>query len=266
MAIRIGRDVAFQSRLQDSSAPAQVELVLFHDVLCSWCYLADARLEVLREEYGPSVRWSFKPYALRPENQLPDKKQRSLLARHFRRISKEREGRGVKADLWTGQDPPSSSLPPLVALEAALAQGPEMQRALLKAMRRKAFAEGINIARRDVQVELAAQVGLDVSRFLERLEDPRLEASVNDSVEEAEELGIKGVPALVIGGEWLMQGCRDLSEYRHVIDKYLRERVAAGPVRMIHQVRRLTDHESAHEPDRGGHRRSRRSSRRGPEL
>src|SRR5262249_24019569 len=153
MAIRIGRDLAVQSHLQDGNAPAQVELLLFHDVLCSWCYLADAGLEVLREEYGPSVRWSFKPYALRPENQLPDKKQRSLLARHFRRISKEREGKGVKADLWTGEDPPSSSLPPLVALEAALPQGSEKQHQLLLRMRRAAFMDGINVARRDVQLE-----------------------------------------------------------------------------------------------------------------
>ena len=214
--------------------PAAVELVLYHDVLCSWCFVADARLDYLRDEYGPMVRWNLRPYPLRPDHQLPDKKQRAIHARHFRRLARESEGKGVKADLWTGQDPPSSSLPPLVALEAALAQGPELQRALLKAMRRKAFAEGINIARRDVQLELAAQVGLDVSRFIERLEDTRLENAVNDSVEEAEDLGIRGVPALVIGGEWLMQGCRDLSEYRQVIDKYLRERVADAQVRLMH--------------------------------
>jgi predicted DsbA family dithiol-disulfide isomerase len=125
-------------------------------------------------------------------------------------------------------------LPPLVALEAALPQGPQLQRALLEAMRHKAFIEGINVARRDVQVELAAQVGLDVGRFLERLDDPRLPGQVNDAVDEAEALGIKGVPALVIGGEWLMQGCRDLSEYRQVIDKYLRERVEGAQVRVVH--------------------------------
>ena len=214
--------------------PAAVELVLYHDVLCSWCYVADARLDYLRDEYGPTVRWRLRPYPLRPENQLPDKKQRAVLARHFRRVAREEEGKGVKADLWTGQDPPSSSLPPLVALEAALPQGPEMQRALLKAMRRKAFVEGINVARRDVQVELAAQVGIDVGRFLEQLDDPRLQQDVTDAVDEAEAIGIKGVPALVIGGEWLMQGCRDLSEYRQVIDKYLRERVAAAQVRVMH--------------------------------
>src|SRR5438067_5765302 len=214
--------------------PAAIELVLYHDVLCSWCFVADARLDYLRDEYGPMVRWNLRPYPLRPDHQLPDKKQRAIHARHFRRLAREAEGKGVKADLWTGQDPPSSSLPPLVALEAALPQGPELQRAYLKAMRRKAFIEGINVARRDVQLELAAQVGLDVPELIERMDEPRLEQEVNDAAEEAEGLGIKGVPALVIGGEWLMQGCRELSEYRQVIDKYLRERVAPAQVRMMH--------------------------------
>src|SRR5207302_2786100 len=162
MAIRAAQGAVFQ-RLHSphSDDPIGVELVLYHDVLCSWCYVADARLDYLRDEYGPTVRWQMRPYPLRPDNQLPDKKQRAVLARHFRRVAREEEGKGVKADLWTGQDPPASSLPPLVALEAALSQGPEMQRALLKAMRRKAFVEGLNVARRDVQVELAAQVGVD---------------------------------------------------------------------------------------------------------
>jgi predicted DsbA family dithiol-disulfide isomerase len=213
---------------------AAVELILYHDVLCTWCYVADARLAHLRDEYGPLASFRLRPYPLRPDHQLPDKKQRAVLARHFRRLAREPEGRGVKAELWTGEDPPSSSLPPLVALEAALPQGPVLQRALLEAMRRKAFVEGINVARCDVLLELAGQVGLDVGQFAQQLDEPRLPQEVNDSVEEAEALGIKGVPALVIGGEWLMQGCRDLSEYREVIEKFLRERVAQAPVRTVH--------------------------------
>jgi predicted DsbA family dithiol-disulfide isomerase len=232
MAIRAARDFSIRNRTEGDTEP--VELVLFHDVLCSWCYVADARLDVLRDEYGNGVRWSFRPYPLRPDDQIPDKKERSLLARHFRRIAKEREGKGVKADLWTGEDPPSSSLPPLVALEAALPQGYERQHALLLKMRRAAFLDGINIARRDVQLELAARAGLDVPRFVERLDDPETEQSVIEAGDEAETLGIKGVPALVIGGEWLMQGCRELTEYRHVIDKYLRERASPAHLRIIH--------------------------------
>ena len=235
MAIRTAQSAIQHRESSDAvDEPASMELVLYHDVLCSWCYVADARLDYLRDEYGPSVRWRLRPYPLRPDNQLPDKKQLSVLARNFRRVAREREGKGIKADLWTGADPPASSLPPLVALEAALPQGPVLQRQLLLAMRRAAFIDGFNVARRDVQLELAARAGLDVARFIERLDDARLPQLVNDAVDEAEGLGIKGVPALVIGGEWLMQGCRDLGEYRQVIDKYLRERVASPQVRMMH--------------------------------
>ncbi|MFL5438198.1 MAG: DsbA family protein [Myxococcales bacterium] len=232
MAIRAAKDAAL--RFYPREEPAPVEVVLFHDVLCSWCYVADARLESLRDEYGDALNWSLRPYPLRPESQLPGKKERQILARHYRRIAKESEGKGVKPDLWIGEDPPVSSLPPLVALEAAHRQGPAAQRELLRAMRRAAFVEGINVARRDVLVELASRAGVDLHEFVEALDDGSLAESVTESAEEAESLGIHGVPALVIGGEWLMQGCRDASEYRHVIDKYLRERRSGPPVRTIH--------------------------------
>ena len=214
--------------------PEAVEIVIHHDVLCAWCYLADARLTFLRDEYGSAIRWRYKGYPLHPDNQLPGRQQRAVLARNVRRVAKEREGRGIVADLWTGRDPPTSSLPALVALEAALPEGIEVQRELLRALRQAAFLRGINVARRDVILELAATAGLHLPRFLERFDDPRTAVEVNDGVEDAEGLGIRGVPALVIGGEWLMQGCRDLAEYRHVIDKYLNERGSAPQLRMIH--------------------------------
>ena len=220
--------------LRPTEDPPALEVVLWHDVLCSWCYVADARLDFLRDEYGGMVRWRLKPYPLRPDNQLPDKKERNALARSVRKVAREAEGKGIKPDLWTGEDPPHSSLPPLLALEAALSQGPQLQRELLAAMRVAAFQRGINVARRDVQLELAAKVGLDLPRFIQALDDPRIEEEIEGASEEADSVGIKGVPALVIGGEWLMQGCRELTEYRQVIEKYLRERVASAPVRHMH--------------------------------
>lgn len=223
---------ALVSRVHED--PDAVEVVLHHDVLCAWCYLADARLAFLRDEYGSSVRWRYRGYALRPDQELPGRKERAVLARHFRRVAKEREGRGIVPDLWTGSDPPTSSLPALIALEAALSEGPLAQRGLLKALREAAFLRGINVSRRDVIVEMAAQAGLDLQRFIARFDDPRTAAQVSAGACEAEELGVRGVPALVIGGEWLMQGCRDLSEYRQVIDKYLNERTNAPQLRSIH--------------------------------
>ncbi|GAC1338144.1 MAG: hypothetical protein NVS2B9_02730 [Myxococcales bacterium] len=214
--------------------PDAVEVVLYHDVLCAWSYVVDARLAHLRDEYGTAIRWRYRAYPLRPDEELPGRKERAVLARHFRRVAKEPEGAGVVPDLWTGRDPPTSSLPPLIALEAALPEGIEAQRQLLRALKEAAFLRGINVARRDVILELAANAGLDVPRFVSRLDDPRSAAEVESAIDEAEAIGIKGCPALVIGDEWMMQGCRDLSEYRHVIDKYLTERATVPRLRMIH--------------------------------
>ena len=231
MAIRPAQGALILRPIED---PPALEVVLWHDVLCAWCYVADARLDFLRDEYAGMVRFRLKPYPLRPDNQLPDKKERNALARSVRKVAREPEGKGIKPDLWTGQDPPHSSLPPLIALEAALSQGPQLQRELLAAMRVAAFLRGINVARRDVQLELAAKVGLDLPRFIQALDDPRTEEAIEDASAVADSVEIKGVPALVIGGEWLMQGCRELSEYRQVVEKYLRERVASVPVRHMH--------------------------------
>ena len=225
---------ALKTREPEPEDVQTVDLVLYHDVLCSWCYVADQRLDQLRAEYRGDVRWALKAFPLRPDEGVPDKKQRQLLARHFRRVAKEAEGKGVRTELWTGNDPPVSSMPPLIALEAALLQGEDKQRALLASMRKAAFVDGINVARRDVLLELASRSGLDVQRFLVGLDDPCATRQVEESTEEGESHGIRGVPALVIGGEWLMQGARDVSEYRQVIDKYLSERVTGTRLRVLH--------------------------------
>jgi predicted DsbA family dithiol-disulfide isomerase len=233
MAFRLAQSSAAVRRtiLPDESA---VEVTLYHDVFCAWSYIADQRLQALQDEYGAEVRFSWRPFPLRPEAIAADKRERGLFARHFRRAAREPEGKGVVPDLWTGNDPPSSSLPPLIALEAARRESPEKQRELLLSMRRAVFLRGVNVARLDVQLELAESVGLDTASLLLRLEHPSASLAVAESVREAEAMGIHGVPALVIGDEWLMQGCREVSEYREVINKYLREKSGGAPLHVVH--------------------------------
>lgn len=237
MAFRPARDSAEAIRSRRALGPLpdplSIEVVLFHDVLCAWSYLADARLDVLRAQLGEQVRWSYRGYPLRPDEQALDKKERQLLARQFRRVAKEPEGKGVVADLWTGNDAPVSSLAPLVALEAARLQGEGQHDALLEALRRAAFLRGMNVTRRDVLLELASALGLDETRFLRDLDDPRSFDRLQEGVDDAESMGIRGVPAVMIGDEWLMQGCRQVEEYRGVIEKYLAERTPAA-MRVLH--------------------------------
>jgi predicted DsbA family dithiol-disulfide isomerase len=211
-----------------------IELVLYHDVLCSWCYLADARLSVLREEYGAAVRFTYRAFPLRPAEVAPTRRELKLLARHYRRVGREPEGQGLVPDLWMGRDPPASTLPPLIALEAARLQGEPRRDALLRALREGAFRRGLNISRRDILIEIASRVGLRMDRFLAGLSAPATEQAVRAEHVEALGHGVRGVPALIVGGDWLISGARDLAEYRVLIERYRTHQGASVPDRLLH--------------------------------
>ncbi len=213
---------------------SRLEVVLYHDALCSWCYLADARLAVLREEYGDALDFSYRAFPIRPQDALPTAREARLLARHWRRVAKEPEGAGIVPDLWSSNDPPRSTLPPLIALEAARVQGASRRDALLGALREAAFKRGINVARRDVLIELGERVGLEMGRFLAALGAPATEEAVRSEHQEARSRGVRGVPALVLGGEWLVSGARPLSEYRELLATYLTRRHGSVSERLLH--------------------------------
>ena len=100
-----------------------------HDVFCAWSYIADQRLEALRDEYGSEVKWSWQPFPLRPEAIAPDKKQRGLFARHFRRAARQsRRRRRRRRSAGPATIRPQARCRRLVALEAARRESPLLQR------------------------------------------------------------------------------------------------------------------------------------------
>lgn len=211
-----------------------IAVVLYHDVLCAWCLLADHRLAVLREEYGNGLRFSYRAFPIRPVEVAPNSRETRVFARHYRRVAQEAEGEGIVPDLWLGGDPPTSTLAPLMALEAARLQGMRRRDDFLLALRDAAFRRGINVTRRDVLVEIASRVGLKPDRFVAALGARATEEAVRTEHAEAVARGVRGVPALVIGGDWLVAGARNLSEYREIFSRYLSQRGGAISERLLH--------------------------------
>lgn len=213
---------------------AQLEVVLYHDVLCSWCYLADQRLAVLRGELGELIDFSYRAYPIRPEAEAVTPRDARILARHYKRVARESGGEGILPDLWLSRDPPASTLPPLVALEAARLQGSVRRDALLLSLRDAAFRRGINVARRDVLIELAQKVGLDVDRFLTALDASATEQAVRAEHNEGHGRGVRGVPTLVLNGEAMITGARTLDEYRKLVRRFWGKGAPPAPERLLH--------------------------------
>lgn len=212
-----------------------IELVLHHDVLCPWSALADARLRLLVDEFDGALRLERSPFATRADDRMPSVREAAAQMRAIRKVAREPEGKDFKVDLWRTGDPPRSSLPPLVALEAAkIIGGDPAQERLLGAMRRAAFRDGVNIAREDVLIELAERCGLETARFTTALSSQGTRRLVTSQHERAEFRGVISVPSVVIGGEWIVSGARSIDEYRDAIRRFGEQHALPVPDRVVH--------------------------------
>jgi putative protein-disulfide isomerase len=213
--------------------PEPLRLQLFHDALCAWCAVAVDRVFALERDFGGLLTVSLRPFPLRPEEQLLPRPEAAKVARQLRRASREPEGEGMVADLWRGDDRPLSSVPPLVALEAAQLQGRDAQRALLARIHEAGLKRGINVARRDVLVELAFTAGLDMRRFVAAFESPATARAVELSHREAVARGVRVIPAIALG-DWLLTGARSLAEYRELVRGWVGRHDSASAARVLH--------------------------------
>ncbi len=199
-------------------AAKQLEILVYQDVLCVWCYVADLRLETLQRELGDVVRFRRRPYPLRPGESLPTGREIHAAVQDLEAARAEREQLPLCPELWTSGDPPRGSLDALAALEAARLQGEEVRARLARSMQRLALEQGVNVTRTDVVFELASRAGLQMNRFAAAFGSPQTRRLILEEHRDAAERGVRRVPTLVIGGRWMISGLRDLPEYRdHIL-------------------------------------------------
>ncbi|PTL84620.1 DsbA family protein [Vitiosangium sp. GDMCC 1.1324] len=196
-----------------------LQITVYQDVLCAWCYLADLRLESLKQELGDAIRWRVRPYPLRLQDKRPTEKELRGLTEEVRRAQQEPEpvAKLLTTELWQGGDAPRSSIPALAALEAARLQGPTARAYLARAMQRAALEQGVNVTRTDVIFELASRVGLDMGPFSAAYHSEDTRKLILDEHQVAASRGVRGVPTLVIAGRWMVCGLREVAEYRQHI-------------------------------------------------
>lgn len=210
-------------------------LVLYQDPLSPWCLVAEQRITAAADSFPGAFRsLRLEPFPTRVTPRALSKGERCVLARAARRAAREPELSGAIPNLWLSPDPPLSSLPVLAALCAARLQGASRELALRAAIHEAAHFRGLNVARHDVLLELAGVVGLDVARFAAALTAPATELRVQDSLQAALERGVREVPALVIGDEWLVVGARRTEVYRSILRRYVSARVGMDAMRTVH--------------------------------
>ena len=177
-----------------------VTLVAWSDYLCPWCYNGSVRLAAVRAELPGEVEVEYRSFLLRPR---PDGKRdlekfRAYTQSWSRPASESPSG---EFRAWEGDaGPPSHSIPAHLVAKAAATLGPDAFWNVHERLLHAYFAENRDISDDATLEALWKEAGLAPEAF-ERREDPLLLEQVISEHNAAIEVGVNGVPAVMIAGQ-----------------------------------------------------------------
>ena len=202
-----------------------IQLEIFADYLCPWCYLGNAVAEKLRTRFLLQLKRSpFPLHASTPREGL-------LLSDLLRGVDLD----GVHKRLYALMDELglehgkrdrtyNSRLAQELGLWADTQTGGDALHGLLY---RSYFVHNRNLAEPDVLLQAVAEAGLDRDAARKVLEQRSFRAALDDAWERARRFQITGVPTFVAGG-YQFSGYQPLEEMERFI-RFVQEKSAGTP-------------------------------------
>ncbi|MEV5711135.1 DsbA family oxidoreductase [Actinoallomurus sp. NPDC052274] len=184
---------------------------IFSDVVCPWCYLGRARFAAAARDFGGEVNVTWRPYQLDPGASGGGLMTDSL-AEKFGGADRVAEAHARMRELMAAEDLPYA---PEKALSAntrdahrviALAAEAGVQDAVVGRLFRAHHAEGRDLNDHGTLAELAAEAGL--AGVAERLAAGEGDAAVTAQLEVARTIGVTGVPFFVFEDAWAVSGAQ----------------------------------------------------------
>jgi predicted DsbA family dithiol-disulfide isomerase len=200
-----------------------VQVEIWSDVACPWCYVGKRRFERAVEETGIHVDVVYRSFELDPN--VPPGAGPPLteyLARKFGDLSRVQAAHarlttaGTELDIdfrWSQMHRANTFDAHRLLAWALHTSGAATQRALKGALLRAYFTDGREVADHDVLADLAAEVGLDRSAAAACLATDEEADFVRGERDEAYRNGIDAVPTFIVEGQWMLQGAHETEKW-----------------------------------------------------
>ena len=199
-----------------------LDIRVYFDYVCPWCYVASVRLLKLKEAYGDTITIHWKSYPLDLCGCKP-KFPVDIVNRNRRRAKQEEVG--LDLELWpANRGMPATSIPAHRAAKCAWIQGITAFQRYHLLLLKSYFAHCRDISDQRLLVSLAEQSGLDIPRFLSDLNSGWPEEKVRAEYQEAAGgLNVVGVPTVTIGNFAFLEAAVPLSLYKRMVEKLRNE-------------------------------------------
>lgn len=215
------------------SGPGRVRITVWSDYVCPFCYLEEPVLEEIRGEYRERVEIAWRAFELRPEP-VPtlDPDGEYLHSTWNASVYPMAQRRGMTLHLPPVQP---RSRKALEAAEFAREHGrfEEMHHGLFRAF----FEHGQDLEEMNVLLEVGRGAGLDPEELRGALEQGRFTDTVLRDERLAQDIGISGVPAMLVGA-----ADAPLEEAELVLGAQPHERVRAAVESALQREKRVGRH------------------------
>ena len=186
-----------------------VPIVYFSDVLCIWAYIAQLRVDEIKRAFGDQVHFEMKFCSVfgATARKIPaawkDKGGYEGFNAHLRHSAAQFPEISFSPEIWLTVRPASSTgahlyLKAIQLDEAAGGCAAGTAQTATWALRRAFFEHARDIARREIQREVAEAAGADVARADALIDDGRAFAALASDYQDAEAAGVVGSPTFVL--------------------------------------------------------------------
>jgi predicted DsbA family dithiol-disulfide isomerase len=220
-----------------------MKIEIWSDVMCPFCYIGKRRFEASMAAFGNSqnIEIEWKSFLLNPELQTdPSKNIHQFLAEHKGISLEEAKGMndyvanmaaevGLKFDFDKAIPANSFNAHRFLHYTKIYGKQNEAEEALFKAY----FTEGKNIDDANTLTEIAVTLGLDTEELAKDMSSDAFFQDVVMDVQEAREIGVRGVPFFVFNRKYAISGAQTLDVFVETLEKSFGEwQATAQPVKL----------------------------------
>jgi predicted DsbA family dithiol-disulfide isomerase len=212
-----------------------VEVEIWSDVVCPWCYIGKRRFETAVAEVDNEIDVNivFRPYQLDPT--ASPGKARPVIEAYAKkfggperaqqiidRVTAVAAENGIQFRMDRALRANTLLAHRLLWLAAATGHQIALKERLLQAY----FIDGLDISDPDVLADCASEVGLDHDRVRAFLDSDDGIAEVRHELQTAAEMEITAVPTFVFDGKWMVPGAQDPETFVQVLRRVVAKRTA----------------------------------------
>ena len=197
----------------------RITIDIVSDVVCPWCYLGKARLELAIAEVqdGVGVDLNWRPYRLNPDYPPEGVDQKKALEQKLGGAERVAQGHkmltelgrevGIKFDFDAIKIGPNT-LDAHRLIHWSVTESREKQDKVVDALFKANFEEGRNVGDHAVLLDIAEEAGLDRSVIATLLASDADRDLIIGEIDAAQKIGVNGVPFFIFDQQYAVSGAQ----------------------------------------------------------